>query len=123
MSSRERWTVYPLLLLAIGLAMRAAPPSEADLALDVLSAAQVRCREIVVETDDGTVLLHMGRVVDAGGGRIEIKNADGVETIAIGTRPGTRAGRIEFYDESGSVVSIITGEMASGQKSEGKEQP
>ena len=109
MSSRERWTVYPLLLLAIGLAMRAAPPSETDLALNVLSAAQVRCREIVVEADDGTVLLHMGRVVDAGGGRIEIKDAAGVKTIAVGTRPGDRKSRIEFYDAGGILTSTITG--------------
>lgn len=111
MSSRERWTVYPLLLLAIGLGMRTAPPSEENLKLDMLSAAQVRCREIIVEADNGTVLLHMGRVVDAGGGRIEIKDADGVETIAIGTRPGDRDSRIEFYDRGGSLSSAISSEM------------
>ena len=112
MTSRERWTVYPLLLLAIGLAMRAAPSPE--LTTEVLSAAQVRCREIVVETDEGTILIHMGKVVDGGGGRIEIKDAEGVETVAIGTRPGDRDGRVEFFDAEGGLRSTL--EAADGDR-------
>jgi hypothetical protein len=33
MTSRERWTVYPLLLLAIGLALRAATIAEGPAAM------------------------------------------------------------------------------------------
>jgi hypothetical protein len=55
----------------------------------------------VVETEDGTVLIHMGRVIDAGGGRIEIKDEKGVDAIAIGTRPQNRAGAVECYDADG----------------------
>ena len=57
-----------------------------EIQTDVLSSSIVRCREILVEADDGTVLLHMGRVVDGGGGRIEVKDASGENTVAIGTR-------------------------------------
>ena len=104
MTSRERWTVYPLLFLAIGLAIRAAavPPERFEAAkVDSLEATRLVCREIVVEADDGTVLIHMGRVVGKGGGRIEIKDADGVDTIAIGTRPDRRDGAVEHFDERG----------------------
>ena len=87
MTSRERWTVYPLLFLAIGLAMRPGEDTRLEIQTDVLSSSIVRCREILVEADDGTVLLHMGRVVDGGGGRIEVKDASGENTVAIGTRP------------------------------------
>jgi len=116
MTSRERWTVYPLLLLAIGLAVRAAGIAEPHLVTDTLTAAQIRCRELLVETEDGTVLIHMGRVVDGGGGRIEIKNATGNDAIAIGTRPGGGSGRIEYFDTTGQPVAGSA--AADRQKSE-----
>ena len=101
MSSRERWTVYPLLFLAIGLAVRAAAlPAERfeTLAAGTVEAEQIICREIVVTGTDGTVLVHIGRVVGGGGGRIEIKDADGVDAIAVGTRPESRDGVVERFD-------------------------
>lgn len=104
MTSRERWTVYPLLFLAIGLAVRAvAVPEERFAAAQIgdLETTRLTCREIVVEADDGTVLIHMGRVIGAGGGRIEIKDEKGVDAIAIGTRPNDRKGTVECYDTDG----------------------
>jgi hypothetical protein len=104
MTSRERWTVYPLLFLAIGLAIRAAavPPERFEAAkVDALEARRLVCREIVVEAADGTVLIHMGRVIGNGGGRIEIKDEHGVDSIAIGTSPDDRRGAVERYDEDG----------------------
>jgi hypothetical protein len=105
MSSRERWTVYPLLFLALGLAVRAAaiPPERFDAAkVADLDATRLVCREIVVESNDGTVLIHMGRVIGDGGGRIEIKDDKGVDSIAIGTRPQNRHGAVECYDDKGA---------------------
>ena len=104
MSSRERWSVYPLLLLAIGLAVRsAAVPQERfdTLEAQVVEAQQVVCREIVVTGTDGTMLVHIGRVVGGGGGRIEVKDAAGVNAIAVGTRPEGRDGGVEWFDADG----------------------
>jgi hypothetical protein len=104
MTSRERWTVYPLLFLAIGLAVRAvAVPEERFAAAQIgdLETSRLTCREIVVEADDGTVLIHMGRVINAGGGRIEIKDERGIDAIAIGTGPHDRTGTVECYDAAG----------------------
>ena len=107
MSSRERWTVYPLLFLAIGLAVRAAalPAVRFEtLSADAVEADQIVCREIVVTGTDGTVLVHIGRVVGGGGGRVEIKDAGGVDAIAIGTRPEGRDGGVERFDAQGRPV-------------------
>jgi len=103
MSSRERWTVYPLLFLAIGLAVRAAalvdhPPD--TVSVDGLDAGQVSCRELLVTARDGTVLVHVGSVVGGGGG-IVVKDAAGVDSIAIGRRAESRDGVIQFFDEQG----------------------
>jgi hypothetical protein len=104
MSSRERWTVYPLLFLAIGLAVRAAavPPAEfAAARVDSLQATRMVCRELIVNADDGTILVHVGRVVGGGGGRIEVKDQRGIDAVALGTGPGDREGVIEFFDGEG----------------------
>jgi len=104
MSSRERWTVYPLLFLAIGLAVRAVAVSEGQMEaarFDAVEADTVVCRELRLTAADDTVLVHVGRVVGGGGGRIEIKDAAGVDAIAIGTEPASRGGIVEFFDADG----------------------
>ena len=128
MTSRERWTVYPLLLLAIGLAVRSAGVAEPELVTESLTAAQIRCRELLVETEDGTVLIHMGRVVNGGGGRIEIKDASGTDTIAIGTRPGDRNGRIDYFDADGqpaakSADTVLQGDAGKYARRDSNPQP
>ncbi|NDC63414.1 MAG: hypothetical protein EBZ59_05375 [Planctomycetia bacterium] len=112
MSSRERWTVYPLLFLAIGLALRAAAvPNEhfARARVESLEATRLVCKEIVVGADDGTILVHIGRVVGSGGGRIEVKDRAGVDAVAVGTRPEGRDGAVEFFDERGAADGRLTG--------------
>jgi len=107
MSTRERWTVYPLLFLAIGLALRAVavPPERLD--VDTLEAARVFCGEIVVTNDEGTKLVHIGRVKGAGGGRIEISDRDGNESVALGTGPEGRDATIEFFDAEGETIGLL----------------
>jgi len=104
MTSRERWTIYPLLFLALGLAVRAVTVPQGEFAaarVDDLRTTRLVCREIIVEGDDGEILVHVGRVVGAGGGRIEIKDKDGIDAIAVGTRPEGRAAAVEFFDTEG----------------------
>jgi hypothetical protein len=106
MSTRERWTVYPLLFLAIGLALRAVAVPPERLEVDTLEAARVVCGEVVV-TNDGTKLVHIGRVKGAGGGRIEISDRDGNEAVAVGTGPEGRDGSIEFFDAEGETIGLL----------------
>ena len=123
MTDRERWTVYPLLFLAIGLAMRAVlvPPE----AMGELEVVRLVCREIVVQDGDRRVMLHLGRVV-GGGGRIEINDAEGNALMSFGSTPpeggdstagdgaDTRLDRanppaaIEFAGPDGKIVRRIT---------------
>jgi len=111
MTSRERWTVYPLLFLAIGLAMRAAMIPPPDLEVDSLEAGRIVCGEIVVTADDGTKLVHIGRVKGGGGGRIEIADRTGAEAVAIGTGPESRDGSIEFFDADGNPTGTLDADV------------
>ncbi|MBM4012697.1 MAG: hypothetical protein ACKO4Z_11260 [Planctomycetota bacterium] len=113
MTSRERWTVYPLLFLAIGLALRAVsiPPSELE--VHVIDADRVVCGEIVVKSADGPTLIHVGRVKGDGGGRIEISDHQGREAMAIGTGPDGRDGIIEFFDTEGNSTGLLDARVLS----------
>ena len=111
MTTRERWTVYPLLFLAIGLGVRAqslAPDIEGVVRVDAIDASRVVCRELRVDADDGTTLVHAGRVRGGGGGRIEIRDAKGRESVAIGTNPGRREGGVEFFEIDGHESARLT---------------
>jgi hypothetical protein len=62
MTTRERWTVYPLIFLALGLAVRAAVISEERLAApppETLEADRIECRELIVRDADGTISLQV----------------------------------------------------------------
>jgi hypothetical protein len=108
MTTAERWTVYPLLLLAIGLAMRG------QLGLDgsgparrTISADAVVCRELAVLGETDAIIIHAGRVEGGGGGRIEIRDAEGRDAMAVGTGVDSRAGAVEFFDEQARLIGRL----------------
>ena len=110
MTSRERWTVYPLLFLAIGLAVRATTvtPDDGRAHFGAIDTGSIICRELRVDADDGTTLVHIGRVKGGGGGRIEIRDAKGRDALAVGTRPGRREGGVEFFERDGRESARLT---------------
>jgi len=107
MTTRERWTVYPLLLLAIGLALRGsgeAPRRATSLTAGSITGNVLTCKELVIVAEDNEVVIRAGSVRDSGGGRIEIRDASGGNAIAIGVaRDGQTAG-VEFFDPEGGVI-------------------
>lgn len=103
MTSRERWTVYPLLFLAIGLAVRAgsiATGPVVSLRCESVDSDVVTCRELLVLGADGNVLVQVGPL-EGGGGGIVLKDADGIDSVAIGRLAESRDGAIQFYDSEG----------------------
>ncbi len=125
MTVKERWTVYPLLLLAIGLALRAGPGEAVSRSGETLKAfkAQIEnlevglivadgvfCRELAVfenADDSERILIHAGRVEGGGGGRIEIRDAEGSDSVAIGTTAESREGSVEFFGPDGQSLGKL----------------
>jgi hypothetical protein len=105
MTSRERWTVYPLLFLALGLAMRAVlvPPEQ----VGELEAIRLKCRELVVVDPRGTPVVHAGRIQGDGGGRIEVRDGAGLTAVAIGAGTAGQSAAVEFYDADGREIDRI----------------
>jgi len=67
----------------------------------------VLCKELAIITDDGQIVVHAGRVKHGGGGRIEIFDAEGNDSIAIGTSAESRDGVIEFFDADGNPIERL----------------
>lgn len=119
MSSRERWIVYPLLFLTLGIAMRdkVVPPrlrarelmAQGEVLADTvrcnrlevgqadcrrLVADQAQCRLVVV-TDEGRKSAVRLGTVSEGGGRLEVFSPEGKVVLAAGTDPKTKGGMFE----------------------------
>ncbi len=117
MTTKERWTVYPLLLLAIGLALRCELTSEAKreakLTGETISAEAIVCRELAVIGEPldpdkpAPIIVHAGRVRGGAGGRIEIRDATGTDAVAIGTTAEGRDGGVEFFDAQGALLGKL----------------
>jgi hypothetical protein len=103
MSDRERWVVYPLLLLALGSSLRMKMIGTDHLRVEhELDAEQVRCRQLNLVNAEGRTLLAIGSNADGTYGVIESKrgalNIDGpvlakamrCEELAIVDRAGQR---------------------------------
>ncbi len=112
MTTRERWTVYPLLLLAIGLALRAGPADRRQL-VGTLTGDTFICKELAIVNDEGKILVHAGRVVGGGGGRVEIRDATGRNAVCIGTTADSREGAVEFYDANGTLIGRLGQQRAT----------
>lgn len=125
MNSRERWTVYPLLFLALGLALRdkIVPPSRFG-ALSVtssevaarkiecgeLSAGRVICRgpaecgTILVQGPQGLPVVGMGADQKSNNGVIETFTADGKPLIQL--QSSDRGGIVALFSHSGRVFIL-----------------
>jgi hypothetical protein len=118
MTTKERWTVYPLLLLAIGLALRSELTGQPDRNLATISAEAIVCQELAIlgdpveEGQTPPIIVHAGRVQGGGGGRIEIRDARGIDSVAIGTSAESRSGSVDFFDEKGNVLGKLGPKVA-----------
>lgn len=102
MTSRERWTVYPLLLLAIGLGMldKIAPSS-------VTEFDTVRCRRLAVISHDRSKLITLGGTADDAGlvtlyRQVPISQA-GPDIVLVGGRKTQSAIELSADSAGGSM--------------------
>lgn len=79
MTHRERWTVYPLLFLSLGVALR-------DKIAPTFEAEQIRCRAIAVTDAEGDEVLSMQG--DPQGGRLAVLDAAGRQIAILGGGSG-----------------------------------
>ena len=86
MSERERWIVYPLLFLTLGVAMR--DKMLKRVGTDAIIAEHVQAGEVVCE-------------------RLVIRSRSGRPAVAITEDLKTRSGRIETYNQRQQVTGVL----------------
>ena len=105
MTTRERWIVYPLLFLALGIALRdkLIPPTliEAEqIRCDRLETEETACQSLSVTSPGNRELIHLGTAAN-GMGRFELRGVDGATVVAVGTDPAGRSGVVETLAHGG----------------------
>ncbi len=97
MTPRERWIVYPLLFLTLGIAMRdkVAPPER-------FVAQTVHCAELRV----GSLKCDRLEAISATSRSLGVVNSQGKAQVSLGVTPGG-AGQIELRGKSGRKIALI----------------
>ncbi len=109
MTTHERWILYPLLFLTLGIAMRdkVVPPrvrarevTANEIRCNQLDVGRAECQVMVVSRPDGKDSIQMG-VVQGGGGRLKLCGKDGKQLVVIAADPTGQSGVIEIYNSHG----------------------
>lgn len=100
MTDRERWTIYPLLFLALGASIK-----DKMVRPDVLEIDHVQCRNLSILDAQGR------RSVYAGAGGIQARDVKLVSraekrVLSLGSTPKNQP-RIELYGETGGKVLVL----------------
>lgn len=101
MSDRERWTVYPLILLCLAIALRdkLVPPT-------TLSVPDVRCQRIEIVDGTQEPRLVLGLSQDQAG-LIEVLGKDGKPRLKLGAVSG-KSGFVEVINAAGTPAIYLT---------------
>jgi len=118
MSVNERWVVYPLLFLTLGVALRdkVVPPGEVaaeQVRCNRLLVAEADCRVVQVAGSNGKGGVRLGTLPD-GAGRIEVHGGTDEPLVRIGGGPGRKSGVVETFAPQGVPQVRLLGTDAGG---------
>jgi hypothetical protein len=116
MTDRERWTVYPLIFLTLGIALRSKITQSLDVkdidcetlrCSELLLGKMLRCGQLRVETPDGKVCVLAAAVPDDGGpsGELLINGPNGKPQLGI--RGTSQGGFVESRGTDGRPQVVI----------------
>jgi hypothetical protein len=93
MSNRERWTVYPLLFLALGVSLR-------DKITDSVEVRSITCEDLAVMGRDGKTQVRLF-VHGPQSGRLIVFGQNGNAAISLGTNEDGSSGQLAVYSADG----------------------
>ncbi len=91
MSDRERWIIYPLLFMALGVALR-------DKIIKTTASQRIQSESLLVADSTGNTIAVLGHE------RFDRSMTAGKDLLSVDV---IRAGQIEFVDDKGTVVSTL----------------
>lgn len=93
MSSRERWTIYPLLLLAIGMGIKTRVSG-------IENAPSISCNSLTINGEDGKPVVRV-HANTARQGQIEFYSPQGQLMLVAGTAHDGKAGQFVILNDNG----------------------
>lgn len=104
MSTRERWIVYPLLFLTLGIAMRdkIVPPKHVQ--VEELAAVQIRCNQLQVAQLASASRFAAPTIQCA---ELAVTGPNGRPTIILITDPRTKGGLVETFSATGAPQVVL----------------
>lgn len=120
MSNRERWIIYPLLFMTLGITIRgrlflpkARTPGvkveqvdAVDVRAEDVHAVDVHCRSLTVTDADGATRLRIG-VTSSNAGQLEIYKGSEEMVVLIGTDQAGQSGLIEVFGPDQQVAAYV----------------
>jgi hypothetical protein len=111
MTERERWTVYPLLFLSLGIAMRSQITSSLKLHEITCDTLKSRNMEIVGEDGGVRLILTMLPPGAGGGGLVQVLSGEGKPEVVLQALP--HGGFVELGTDRG-VAQVVLGVAPPG---------
>jgi hypothetical protein len=103
MSTRERWIVYPLLFLTLGIVMRDKIILPKSLQVQAIAAEQIRCNQLQVDTALCSRLQAGDEIVEGTVQceKLAVRGPNGRPTVVIRTDPRTKGGVVTTISPTG----------------------
>jgi hypothetical protein len=113
MSDRERWVVYPLLFLALGMAMFDGLRFQAEQQTKKVETKSpefesIRCKELRVIDENGQLRVALGESAKQNVGLITVHNTDGKPVVRLTADEKGGAGIIETASSNGTPQIVLT---------------
>lgn len=111
MTTRERWIVYPLLFLALGVALRdkMLPPSATFRKPGVnawkIRCVELECQDLTIANPKGDKRIRMGTTANEAG-QMEIWGADQTMLTVVGANDDGKTGRVGTFT-TGTVPQVL----------------
>jgi hypothetical protein len=110
MSMRERWIVYPLLFMTLGIALRdkVVPPSSlqvGEVVCDRLVSKQSECQALLVNGPDGRPVVIAKADAATNGGLIETIAGNGMPQVQLISTPN--GGRVATVGRAGRLLLFL----------------
>lgn len=105
MTSRERWTIYPLLFLSLGMGLRSRLTG-------METATTVRCQRLFIVDEAGKPLIAAGASRDGSAGEILIQTAAGIPQVDLGSNGA--AGNLRTFGPDGKPLTLLRGSPRGG---------
>lgn len=110
MSNRERWIIYPLLFMTLGITIRSRlflPKARTPgVKVEQVDAVDIQCRSLTVTDADGATRLQIG-VTSSNAGQLEIYKGSEEMVVLIGTDQAGQSGLIEVFGPDEQVAAYV----------------